>query len=182
MADDDTKPDDKTGDDKNSGAKKALEAERKLRREAEAEAKAEKAKTADLEKRLGAIEAGGKGENEKLTEQLATLQKDLDEERVMRLKAEVASEKGLTTAQAKRLTGTSREELLDDADDLLDAFPAPPVKDDDGDDEKGTGGGQQQRRPVTQRPAEKLKAGTGTDDAPVEETDVKKLGERMFAS
>lgn len=38
------------------------------------------------------------------------------------LRLEVAFEKGLTPAQAKRLVGTSREELEADADELLETF------------------------------------------------------------
>lgn len=45
------------------------------------------------------------------------------ETRLLRL--EVAAEKGLTTAQAKRLVGATREELLADADDFLASLPAP---------------------------------------------------------
>ena len=39
------------------------------------------------------------------------------------LRREVADEKGLTPAQARRLVGTTREELEADADDVLAAFP-----------------------------------------------------------
>lgn len=42
------------------------------------------------------------------------------------LRAEVATEKGLTAAQAKRLVGSTREELLADADDYLASLPALP--------------------------------------------------------
>lgn len=38
------------------------------------------------------------------------------------LRATVAAERGLTDAQAKRLQGTTREELEADADELLSAF------------------------------------------------------------
>ncbi len=42
------------------------------------------------------------------------------------LRAEVATVKGLTPAQAKRLQGSTREELESDADDLLASFPGKP--------------------------------------------------------
>jgi hypothetical protein len=40
------------------------------------------------------------------------------------VRAEIAAEKGLTPAQAKRLQGSTKEELEADADDLLEAFKA----------------------------------------------------------
>jgi len=43
-------------------------------------------------------------------------------------KLEVAFEKGLTPAQAKRLVGATREELEADADDILATFPAVATK------------------------------------------------------
>ncbi len=46
------------------------------------------------------------------------------ESRALRL--EVAFEKGLTPAQAKRLVGASREELEGDADEILRDFPVKP--------------------------------------------------------
>ncbi|MET9959338.1 hypothetical protein ABZ128_09650 [Streptomyces sp. NPDC006326] len=41
------------------------------------------------------------------------------------LRAQVAADKGLTTAQAARLQGSTREELEADADALVALFPAP---------------------------------------------------------
>jgi len=46
------------------------------------------------------------------------------------LRLEVASEQGLTSAQAKRLVGTTRDELEADAKELLDTFKAPESDDD----------------------------------------------------
>lgn len=46
--------------------------------------------------------------------------------KVVRL--EVAAEKGLTPAQAKRLIGSTREELEADADDIITTLPAAPAK------------------------------------------------------
>lgn len=110
----DPKPvDDPLGD----AGKKALAAERDARKAAEKElAKFRKAeqdradadKTAD-EKRAAA-------------EQRA----DAAEQRAMRL--EVAAEKGLTAAQAKRLVGSTREELAADADEILRDFPTAAAK------------------------------------------------------
>jgi hypothetical protein len=167
MADDptsDPKPDPK--DDKpdpDAGAKKALEAERKLRREAEKKAN-------DLEARLGELENGKKGESEKLTEQIAKMQKDLEDERRQRHVIEVAAAKGLTPAHVKRLSGATREELEASADELLEDFPIPEKTDDDKKDPPPGG-----------KPREQLKPGNGDPDTPVEETDIKAIGARMFA-
>lgn len=155
------KPVPKDKPDPDAGAKKALDAERRLRRDAEAEVK-------DLKGRLEKLEGEGKGESDKLTEQVAKLTADLDSERVLRLKAEVAAEKGLTPAQAKRLSGTSKEELETDADELLEAFPAPSK--DEGKDES--------RRPPSRRPAADLKGGGDPTEEPTE-TDPSKLAESV---
>jgi hypothetical protein len=44
------------------------------------------------------------------------------------VRLEVAAEKGLTPAQAKRLIGATKEELEADADDIIATFPATPAK------------------------------------------------------
>jgi hypothetical protein len=41
---------------------------------------------------------------------------------------EIAHEKGLTPAQAKRLVGATKEELEADADEILRDFPVTPAK------------------------------------------------------
>ena len=106
---------------------KALQAEREAR--------------AALERRLTALEplaklASAMGvdpgkeptDADKLRERQSALEKELADERQARWRAEVAQEKKLTAAQATRLVGTTREDLLADADALLSAFPtaAPP--------------------------------------------------------
>lgn len=64
------------------------------------------------------------------------------EQRALRL--EVAAEQGLTPQQARRLVGTTREELEADAADLLASFPAAPA---------------QEATPVNGRPKERLRPG-----------------------
>lgn len=81
------------------------------------------------------------------------------EARVMRM--EVASSKGLTSAQAKRLAGTSREELEKDAEELLETF-----------------GGNGQGGSTPRKPAEDLRGG-GNPSATPAETDPKKLAESV---
>ena len=109
-------PDEPLGD----GGKKALEEERKARKAAEAElAKFRKAEQdrADAEK----TEAQKAADAAKAAEDRATAA----ELRALRL--EVAHNKGLTPAQAKRLVGTTREELEADADEILRDFPTKPT-------------------------------------------------------
>ncbi len=55
-------------------------------------------------------------------DKLAELEKRANESDARALRAEVAAAKKLSPAQAKRLTGTTREELEADADDLLESF------------------------------------------------------------
>ncbi len=84
-------------------------------RQANKEAESLRLKLKDFEDR-------DKTETQKLAERADAAEKralDL-ESRALRL--EVASEKGLTSAQAKRLVGSTRDELEADADELLETF------------------------------------------------------------
>lgn len=108
------KPD---GDQLGDAGKRALEAERAQRKAAEKElaryrkAEAEKAEAdkTEAEKRAAAEQRAAEAEL-----------------RATRL--EVAHAKGLTPAQAKRLVGTTKEELEADADEILRDFPTVPAK------------------------------------------------------
>lgn len=108
---------------------RALQAEREARRALEEELRG----LAPLKQLADAIRGGKhvpedeKTEIEKLSEQLAQLQADNEKERLGRLRLEVATEKGLTAQQAARLQGATREELVADAAELLQLFPAAPV-------------------------------------------------------
>lgn len=110
-----TPPAPATDDTLGEGGKKALDAERARAKELEKElAKFRKAEQdkADLDKT--------EGEKRVAAEERATKA----ELNVARL--EVAAEKGLTPAQAKRLQGSTREELAADADQILIDFPVTP--------------------------------------------------------
>lgn len=110
------------------------------------------------ESRLQEIDDASKSEDQKREERHAALEKRALEAELRALRLEVAAEKGLTTAQAKRLVGATREELEADADDLLETFAPKPSP----------------AAPVLGRPREKLRGG-GDPDEPVEETDPRKL-------
>lgn len=79
---------------------------------------------------------------------------------VANLRLEVGYELGLPLAIAKRLQGATREEMLADAETLVELVS--PTK-----------------RPPSQRPAENLRGG-GQPEREPEETDTRKIGARMF--
>jgi hypothetical protein len=77
--------------------------------------------------RLAALEESQKTEQQKLTERLAEAERERDAVRSEALRLRIAADKGLTPKQAARLRGSSEEELLADADELLSEFqPAGP--------------------------------------------------------
>lgn len=141
-------PDPKAYDALGDAGKRAVAAEREARAAADESRKATEKTNADLTAQLAQLEplqklakalgggeaAAGKTEVELLSERLAAQEKAITEqrdeaakERLLRIRLEVAQEKGLTKAQAARLTGTTAEELAADADELLSLFPAPVV-------------------------------------------------------
>jgi len=73
--------------------------------------------------KLDAQEAESTSAIDKLTKKVEELTKTSETAEARALRAEVATAKGLTAAQAKRLAGSSREELEADADEILEAFP-----------------------------------------------------------
>jgi hypothetical protein len=76
------------------------------------------------------LDQASKTEQERLTERLAAAEARAAEIEGRALRLEVASENGLTPAQAKRLVGSTREELEADAKELLATF-TPSKSDDD---------------------------------------------------
>lgn len=103
---------------------KALAAEREERKKLEQQL----AQLAPLQKIAAALGGGdadkGKTEIEQQAERLAAMEKTIADERTARWRAEVANDKGLTAEQAARLIGTTKEELLADADAFVALFPA----------------------------------------------------------
>jgi len=78
------------------------------------------------------------------------------------LRYEIALDLGLPKEIAARLQGASRDEMVADAEKLLELLA--PAK-----------------RPTTRKPIEALRGGLEPDNEP-EETDLKKIGARMFRS
>lgn len=93
--------------------------------------------------------AGADKKDQQITAQEATI-----------LRYEVAFDLGLPKELVPRLQGSTKEELIEDAEKLLDLVT--PAK-----------------RPATKRPAESLRGG-GEPEREPEETDLSKIGERMF--
>jgi len=87
-------------------------------REQEARAKA----NAEAASKLQQFEDRDKTEAQKLTERAEAAERRAAEVEARAIRLEVAAEKGLTPAQAKRLVGSTREELEADADELLETF------------------------------------------------------------
>lgn len=115
-------------------------------RKHEADAK----KNAEAAKKLKEIEDSKKSDLEKLTEKQTAAEQRAVEAELKALRLEVAAEKGLTPAQAKRLQGTTKEELEADADELLESFkPA--------DDDAPSG---------LRRPRERLRSGSRASAEP----------------
>lgn len=74
---------------------------------------------AEAAQKLAEIENANKTEVEKLTERAAAAEARAAQVELASIRNEIALEKGLTPSQAKRLVGSTRDELAADADDLL---------------------------------------------------------------
>lgn len=103
------------GDALGDAGKKALEAERRNARAAAKERDA-------LAARLKEFEDRDKSESDKAVERAAAAEKRAADLEAHVARLEIAAEAGLTPAQAKRLVGSTREELEADAKELLATF------------------------------------------------------------
>jgi len=68
------------------------------------------------------LQEAGKTEVEKLTERLSATERRAQEAELRALRLEIGAKYGLTPAQAKRLIGSTAEELEADAKELLESF------------------------------------------------------------
>jgi len=76
-----------------------------------------------LRLKLRDFEDRDKTDAQKIQEERDALRTERAHLTLQSLRRDVAEEKGLTPAQARRLVGASREEMETDADDLLTTFP-----------------------------------------------------------
>lgn len=97
------------------------------------------------------LENAKKSEAERMAERLASAEAKAQEAERRAMVAEVTRDTGLPAALAKRLTGTTREELEADAAELLSLMPA--------DEERPT--------VPSRRPTESLRPGATPDGAPL---------------
>jgi hypothetical protein len=138
--------------------------------------KREREKFADYDQlKAKAAEAdSSKSDLQKLADRVTAAEKRAADAEAKQLRAEVAQTKGLSAAQAKRLTGTSREELEADADELLEAFGGSKKTDPkpaDGDSEDGGTDGQDAGAVLFGRPKERLTPGAAPDAEPEKDAD-----------
>lgn len=104
--------------------------------------KRERAKYADYKDlqakaaKFDELDQASKSEQERLTERLTAAETRAAELEQRSIRLEVASENGLTPAQAKRLVGATREELEADAKELLATFK--PASDESSEDVAGS--------------------------------------------
>lgn len=68
------------------------------------------------------LQESQKTEHQRMTEKLAEFERKAAEAELRVLKVEVAASKGLSAVQAKRLQGSTKEELEADADEIIEAF------------------------------------------------------------
>lgn len=115
--------------------------------------RAEKAKAADARLKLTKYEEAEQTDGEKY----AAAVKRAEEAELRAMRLEIAAEKGLTPAQAKRLVGTTIEELAADAEEILEAFPTKPAS----------------PPPPSQKPSPSARGGTDPTEPP--EPDAKSL-------
>jgi hypothetical protein len=116
-----------TGDDNGpqDDAGKTFDADyvAKLRQES-ARYRTEAKANADAARKLAEIEAQQQKAEQTAAEREAAAEQRAAQAEARAMKLDVAFEKGLTPAQAKRLVGATREELEADADEILRDFPA----------------------------------------------------------
>lgn len=147
--DENTAPSDEPGGEDAAGGGDALSPEalsaelKKVRAEA-AKYRTQLRDLKPMAEKAKALEEAGKSEIEKATEKLSAAEKRALEAETRALRLEVAIDKGLTPVQAKRLIGSTLEELSADADALLESF-----------------GGK--KPPVPGKPQERLQSGQGGD-------------------
>lgn len=147
------------------GGKRALEAERKARRAAEKRAQ-------DAEARIKAAEDAEKTEVERLQSQVADLTKQAEASTAQATRFEVAAAKGLSLAQARRLVGSTKEELEADADEMRTELG---LKDETDTDTETTS----KDESTTGLPKEDLRAGASNDDE--QEPNAAKLADSILS-
>ena len=127
--------DDRDGDRLGDAGKRALDAERRRARAAEREAREAAARAAELETKIAEYKRAEMDDQERIAAERDDWRKKYEEQAAQLaareldlLRRDVAAEKGLPAGMARRLSGTTREELEEDADELA-ALVAKPAAD-----------------------------------------------------
>jgi septal ring factor EnvC (AmiA/AmiB activator) len=115
--------------------------------------------------KFDALEEEQKSEAQKAADKLAAAEAKATSEAQRADRLQVALDKGLTAGQAKRLSGSTIEELAADADEILEQFPAGATE------KKPT-------PPPSSKPSESLRGGTDPTEE-VEEMDPDKLADAI---
>jgi hypothetical protein len=89
----------------------------------------------DFKSQVDSKDPDSAGKIAKLEQKVKDAEAKLAKSEIATARAEIASEKGLTAKQAKRLQGETREELEADADELLEDLGITPGNEKDDDDE-----------------------------------------------
>ncbi|MCU1680943.1 MAG: hypothetical protein JWQ81_1682 [Amycolatopsis sp.] len=151
------------GEDKlGEPGQRALAAIREERNAAKTKATALETELAGFRKAEQEKADASKSEQQKREEAHTALATRAEKAELELLKLDIGLEHGLTKAQAKRLVGTTKEELDADAADLLETF----------------GGTAAASGPPDRRPIPKLRAGSKPNEEP-EETDPAKLAAQI---
>lgn len=157
----------KAAEELGDGGKRALDAERKARRTAEKRAQ-------DAEAKVKEAQDAEKTEVERLQSQTADLTKRAEASEAKATRFEVAAAKGLSLAQARRLVGSTKEELETDADEMRAELGLKDEKKGEKKDEKD------ESVFGDKRPAENLKPGASNESD--EEPDAGKLADSILES
>lgn len=165
--DDDTEHDEKD-DEKDTGKGSEKETEDGVPPAVKAALRKANKEAETLRLKLKELEDRDKSDTDKLQDRVTVAEKRAEEAEARALRLEVAAEKGLTLTQAKRLVGSTKEELEADAEELLESFG-------------GAAGGNPDnggRKPPTGKPKEKLRPGHVPDAT--EEADADKVADLVF--
>jgi hypothetical protein len=148
--------------------KRALDNERKARRAAEK-------RLAELEAKVKETEDAEKSELQRLQDKVDELTKRAEAAEAKAHRYEVAAEKGLTPAQARRLVGATKEELEADADAMVEELGLKKPEEEKPADEET-----EEETPFGARPKENLKGGASNEED--EQPDPGKLADSILGS
>jgi hypothetical protein len=179
-----------TGDDKAKPSRRSGGLQAALHK-ANAEAAKYRTEAAALKKQLDDSQSKTKSEMDKLIGRFDAMEERATKAERKALVAEIGEEHGLTAAQASRLRGDTREELVADAEELRETFgvkakPKPKASDesDAGDEADGkakANGKDDGAKPSLGRPKEKLRGGASPPDTE-EAVDPAKLAKSILES